>query len=421
MQNQPRSFQKRVATIIGNSRLAAAIYRALRAALDSRLVRLPLAQTPWDIFEHSLKSAIRDIENHPRGKLFRRLFVHGPDDPGQPERWTFDGETKLSDVECGLSVEFIYSHMVNRFKGELAELLAVEPVLKLVGSLVKGRYLPSTVRLYWGETIQQRSRPLRAGNSKQDRWGAFTKGADGLIVEGFYDRRTPHPKILTVFGIVEVKSMVCSPGRVSAQIDRHIARLKGGLKLQRTEWPRGHVKLSTYSGTKRRSPGLVRIVVVPSAWNLSREWKSVKNKRSTNLVFPPYTNPPVSTKIEPIGLGVWRIMLDWSKEALEDAAFNMTFWYMSQVGAHVYTKQTLPKAWHFMTPERAGRNAIKQALYFILVRHLTEREYLHAIRLYNVYGFGYPLGVDSKEILSPEDFPHREETRNQIARKGTSK
>ena len=43
----------------------------------------------------------------------------------------------------------------------------------------------------------------------------------------------------------------------------------------------------------------------------------------------------------------------------------MTFWYMSQVGRDVFTKKDMPKAWDYMTPEDAGYNAIKQALFFI--------------------------------------------------------
>jgi hypothetical protein len=78
------------------------------------------------VFEASLKAAIRDIEEHPRGKLFRRLIEHGPHHPDDPEALVSDGETILSDPECGEAVEFIFSHMVNRFKGELAELLALE-------------------------------------------------------------------------------------------------------------------------------------------------------------------------------------------------------------------------------------------------------------------------------------------------------
>jgi hypothetical protein len=61
-----------------------------------------------------------------------------------------------------------------------------------------------------------------------------------------------------------------------------------------------------------------------------------------------------------------------------------------------------------MTPDEAGYNAIKIMLYYIPLRYISKRQERLAIRLYNVYCFGYPLAVDSKEMLWPEDFPHED-------------
>lgn len=60
-----------------------------------------------------------------------------------------------------------------------------------------------------------------------------------------------------------------------------------------------------------------------------------------------------------------------------------------------------------MSPAEAGYNAIKQALYWMPLRgrFLTKRKTDLAVRLYNVYSFGYPLGIDSKEMLWPDDIP----------------
>ena len=83
----------------------------------------------------------------------------------------------------------------------------------------------------------------------------------------------------------------------------------------------------------------------------------------------------------------------------------MTFWYMSQVGKNIYEKKILPRGWEYMTPEEAGYNAIKMMLYFLPLRYLSERHKRLAVKLYNVYSFGYALGAASKEMLWPEDFP----------------
>ena len=76
--------------------------------------------------------------------------------------------------------------------------------------------------------------------------------------------------------------------------------------------------------------------------------------------------------------------------------------YMSQVGDHICKNKPLPKGWEDMTPEEAGYNAIKMMLYYIPLRYISARQERKAIKLYNVYSFGYPLGVDSKEMLWPD-------------------
>lgn len=92
---------------------------------------------------------------------------------------------------------------------------------------------------------------------------------------------------------------------------------------------------------------------------------------------------------------------------MEQAGYEMTYAYMGEVGQHVYLnpEKDLPEAWKGMSPAEAGYNAIKQALYWMPLRgrFLTKRKTGLAVRLYNVYSFGYPLGIDSKKMLWPED------------------
>jgi len=106
-------------------------------------------------------------------------------------------------------------------------------------------------------------------------------------------------------------------------------------------------------------------MVVPSTWKLSRDWTSVKTNQGTRIVFPESSAPSAETRLREVERNVWRIRLGWSHEALKQAAFEMTSWYMSQVGKSIFTKKNLPKNLNDMTPEEAGNNSIKEALYFI--------------------------------------------------------
>jgi hypothetical protein len=188
--------------------------------------------------------------------------------------------------------------------------------------------------------------------------------------------------------------MVLSRSRLVRQIENHVTRLAGGVKLGRHEWP---------SDAIERNIG-VRIMVLPSNWKLSRKWHWEGTDSGRAMVFPDNLAPPPSAVVKEASRKLWAINLDWSQEAIEEVAYNMTFWYMGRVGDHVYSKTPLPNAWQEMTGQEGGHHAIKMMLYHMMLRPLSMRHDRIAAKLYNVYGFGYPLGVDSRKMLWPEDF-----------------
>ncbi len=297
--------------------------------------------------------------------------------------------------------------MVNRFKGELAELLALAPCITLVEQLRAQGNLPDDIQLYWGGLVQERRRIRGGTGNRKSEWGGFTKGADGLLVIEISNRPKSAPGLLGIYGMVEIKSMTRSSNKILGQIGRHLSRLEGGIKLGTQEWAPEHIVINPEFRSDRHTPP-VRVMVTPSNWKLSRAWRTVQNESGRLIVLPEPADPPVTTQITELESSVWNIILAWSQEALEQAAYEMTFWYMSQVGRHIYTDQPLPKGGEGMSPEEAGYNAIKMMLYYILLRCDTARHETLATKLYNVYSFGYPLGVDSKEMLWPQDFPYTE-------------
>ena len=389
----PEKTIDRIASTIHNQRLASAIHESVASALSCPIVHLVDGNSVWDIFKRSLDAAIQDIERHPRGKLFRRLIEYGPHHPDDPESLTSDSESTLSDPECGVCVQFIFSHMVNRFKGELAELLAIRPCLELVHQLQNEGLLSTSVDLYWGDMVEERRRPRIKSDESNAQWGSFTKGADGLVVEQMSSQHANPNTELKVHGVIEVKSMSLSNSKVIVQIERHISRLKGGVKLGGVIWFPNQISFSN----------IFRIIVVPCTWKLSRKWHIVNTDRGRKIVTPEPSDPQIQTHVERLRPTLWKIKLAWSQELLNQAAYEMTFWYMSQVGKHVYATKSLPREWEYMTPEEAGYNAIKMMLYYMPLRYLSERQTRLAIRLYNVYSFGYSLGIDSKDMLWPED------------------
>ena len=383
-----------IAGIIHNWPLAKAIDRSIRSGLDHGHVHLT-AGSAWDVFNASLKAAIREIESHPRGKLFRRLLEYGLPNPDDPQKLTSDGQTILSDPECGQCIQFIFSHMINRFKGEMAELLAIAPCLELIQLLQNKSILSATVETYFGESIQERRR-VRSGNKKK--WSGLAKGADGLIVEQVKTALKPIHKNLNVLGVVEIKSMPIPREKLIKQINHHLERLEGGVKLSEDFWEEKQVILG--------DP--LSIMVIPSTWKISRKWPRKDTESGWELVFSDAQEPPLLTNFEEVQPSQWLVTLDWSKETLEQAAYEMTFWYMSQVGKVIYANKPLPKEWTDMTPEEAGYNSIKMMLYYLMLRYISKYQGQRAIKLYNAYSFGYPLAVEAKDMLWPDDILNRD-------------
>lgn len=346
-----------IATIIHNHPLASAIHESVELALRCPNVHTYKGISVWDIFKQSLDTAIRDIENHPRGKLFRRLIEYGPHHPDDPESLVSDGERTLSDPECGECVQFIFSHMINRFKGELAELLSIKPCLDLVKQLQNEGQLPSNAHLYMGDVIQERRRARKTRGNSNVKQGNFAKGADGLIVEPTTSQYDDSKDSLTIRGVIEVKSMSVSAKKIIGQINSHISRLEGGLKLAGTIWPPDRLGISD----------VFRIIVTPSTWKLNREWHSIKTDQGRKIVLSEPPESPLKTRVEKIQNKTWKIMLAGSEELLNQSAYEMTFWYMSQVGKHIYAQKSLPKEWKDMTAEEAGYNSIKKLPYILVL------------------------------------------------------
>lgn len=159
------------------------------------------------------------------------MIEYGPHNPDEPEALISDGKTVLSDPECGSCVDFIYSHMINRFKGELSELLALAPCIALIQRLQKKGTLPLDIHLYWGEMVQERRQSPRARKGGAFQWANFTKGADGLIAEQIPVQQHNPKNLLKICGVIEVKSMVLSKKKVLDQIWMCSLRIKVSYKL----------------------------------------------------------------------------------------------------------------------------------------------------------------------------------------------
>ena len=344
------------------------------------------------IFRATVQDSIRDIEKHKRGRLFQRFLREGPYE-GTGDIPIELRSQRLTDDETASAITFIYSFMVNSFKGAVTELLAASACHRLIKQMcLSGMLLPSA-RLYVGDSVMVLGEVGRS----------VSKGADLYVL--VLDGQVPKAPRVTVAGVVEVKSGSTSSVAMCRQMDRHVLRAKRGLRVGGMDYPADMVCLG-----KKPDMSILRITVQPSDWKLPRKF-TFENTERGRLLHVEGALPPLSDDvITKLSADRWHIALKWSKEAIAQAAYEMTFWYMEKVGERIYAdRNVMPKDWREMTPAEAGRNAAKMMLYYAILRCRTALEEQRAVALYNSYGFGYALGMHfrnaagRREMLWPED------------------
>jgi hypothetical protein len=361
----------------------------LREALALGAVFGP-SQDPLTVFRGAVRSSIRDIELHPRGRLLQRFLKEGPYE-GEGDIPPEMAARRLTDRETASAVNFVFFYMVNSFQGRLAELLAAAPCARLLGRLKAAGRVPAHAGLYVGDTVQIGIRPCASG----------AKGADMHVLVVEADRDSA--RTVDVVGVAEVKSYPCSRRVLETQLDRHLSRLKAGMRLEGVVVFPHRVRVAGGTGGKP-----VRIAVTASSWKLPTSFRFVTSGGVRRLVVDPGAPPRDQDRFEASGDDWWHLVLRWSHEALASAAYEMTFWYMEKVGEVIYSQGVIPE-WSEMPPAEAGRNAAKMMLYYAILRSRTRRQEQRALALYNTYGFGYALGMNfvnadgNREMLWPED------------------
>lgn len=352
--------------------LASDLLESITIALGANAV-FGMASEPLLIFRDAVAGAITDIEK--RASLLWRFLRYGP--------YEYDGDippdlqgSRLTDEETSKAITFIYSHIVNCFKGQLAELLAAGPCVQLFEELGATGQLAHTARLYVGDSVL-----LSKGSAR-----GYRKAAD---VHAISIEEGP-PRRAVALGIVEVKSYACSMNRLRRQLARHIARVQEGARMSIAE----NRTRSEFRGACPEN--VLSVGVTPATWKLPRTFSFVQQEGVTLLEIDTPNPPEEHPSVEQIGPHTWRIVLRWSEEALASAGYEMTFWYMEKLGEAIFSEH-MPAGWGNMTPAEAGRNAVKMMLYYAIHRRLTRRVEQRAIALYNTYGFGYALGMNFRD------------------------
>jgi hypothetical protein len=141
--------------------------------------------------------------------------------------------------------------------------------------------------------------------------------------------------------------------------------------------------------------GPLRCSVSLNDWKLSRKFR-FEDRDGRSFLHGEGLPPIPPDEVLQVGARRWHVTLGWSQEALAAEAYGLTFWYMEQLGADIFSEPG-SAPWPEMIPEQAGANAATQSLYHAIARCTSRRSEQRAIALYNAYGFGYALGTSYKD------------------------
>lgn len=319
-------------------------------------------------------------------------------------------ESVLTDGQLVDLFEFIYSYLVNRFKGELAEVLAAPVVRRFAEQLAEGHRLPPRIAVMSGSGIEARR---KRGRRVQ---GGWYKGPDALLLQSRAARVVAGSQAdrVAIAGVVEIKSYRPRLADLLVQLRNHARRLAVGLRLSGREILAAGVSglVAGRDGCFRRVPlmgcppdRLVRLVVRPS-----RRGRSAR---------------PIEAK----GRNLWIAEIAPDAIDLSEAGYRFTDWFVGRLGAEVYKPPGQPgvvpdgkrvqNPWPSMTAEEAARNGLRQAMYFLGERQIfaqgrsrgrqrgtrRDRRARSTFRwLYNSLCYGYDR-ASGDVVQFPEDHP----------------
>ena len=289
----------------------------------------------------------RDFESHPLREQFIQLL--------QDER-------ELLDDQIPPLVEYLYSSVVNNFKGEIAELLS----RSIIHRFAKRLGLPVSFVSGW-EIAEPK---LKAHQL------IWAKGADGLlIVKG--------PR-LGIAGVIEIKSYRRKAEKMQLQAAKHVRRLRRALRIGPRELTNEAYDFILSDGER---------VPASSAFDVNVASLCIRTPSS------PLTKAALTDGSSAIA------ELPFTKDEVSKAAFAMTEWFLARLGPVVFHLPDEPRpgtvltGWPNSSLEDAGRWATREAFHHMagrLERYRIRNDSLRTQRalrntywLYNAMGWGY--------------------------------
>lgn len=333
---------------------------------------------PEEIFAAAMDDVIRGIEA--RHRILKRFIAYGPFLPSWHTKYP-DSADPLDDKELAACLDLVSDHVVSKFQGALAELLASAALSDLVRTLRESGRLVPNATLVFGGAIRCAGRSARQRTGSSGSLGI--QGPDALVYRPLSESE------IEVCLLAEIKSMYVSPRRLLRQWQGHLAAVRRGVRLRGRWFAPADIRADSASGP-------IRVFVRPTPWRMTRSYRIEPDFRGVGqILMEEQALPAEAGSTEQTGSNEWAIRLAWSRDVLRAAAFCLAHRYMRTVGAALARDPEGPTRTD-MSAEDAGENDFLAQLHVAIARQddaepdPIRRE--KTIELYNVLGFGWALG-----------------------------
>jgi hypothetical protein len=367
-----------------------ALARDLRIALAEQ----EGSERAEDAFRAAMSDVIRAIQAKDRFALLKRFIAYGSLLPSWETRYT-NRPRSLTDDELARCIDFVVGHMVAKFQGRLAEILAKRAVLELLRKLESDAEMPPKSTTAFGDGIRCATAARAARRVGPKDTPAPARGAEGpdaLCYGNLAD------DAIEVRAVVEIKSMPRRLVLLERQAANHVMALRRGVTINGMWYPPRRVRLA--GGTSGRD--VVRIFVRPSLWLLARGFRFEAREGGSNLVMDEQELPPIGNVVRRLSPNTWMVKLAWSYDVLRAASFRLAHRYMVEVGEALATDEEFSTGLRTdMTAAEAGMNDLLVELHVAIARQADAeprpRRRQKTIELYNVLAFGWALGHDFRD------------------------
>jgi len=299
--------------------------------------------------------------------------------------------SRLGDREVMRLFEFIYSSLVNKFKGELGELLARPALLA---------FLP----ILRSENVELILGPELASHQLRRRHGWYP-AADALFC-------VRHPDVFEVVGIAEVKSKATPLSDLRDQVMKNILRLRRGIRARGEDVSPEAIRVRTFAGQSIPIGGVD---------------KSIAERVPALMVIPHRAAGDFRPVRYPDHANQWMSELPYRQDDITEAAYGFMSWYFARIGPRVFYYRSegkqiagdlrRPAAHDDLSLEENGKHAFLEAIYSTTGRRGFDPSetrppgrrtpWQTLLWLYNSLGFGYQQ-ASTDEFMYPEFTPSDE-------------